>query len=57
VQNFVQGFSTVGPFDMACEFLMDDEKETIKKLIQRIEKNSKDTEGMKKMMQVYSKKC
>jgi len=42
---------------MACEFLMDDEKETIKKLIQRIEKNSKDTEGMKKMMQVYSKKC
>jgi len=36
---------------------MDDEKETIKKLILRIEKNSFDADGMKKVMNAYSKKC
>lgn len=51
---------SVKPFEMACEFLMDDEKETIKKFISKIEANSSSgSEGaeLKKVKNLYSKHC
>jgi len=46
--------SKVEPFSLACEFLMDEEIETIKKLISKIETHSKGTKGFEDVKQKFN---
>jgi len=45
LSGLAKGLVSVKPFEMACEFLMDDEKDTIKKFLKKIETNLQNKES------------
>lgn len=54
------GLVNAKPFEMACEFLMDDEKDTIKKFVEKVASNSEDADSadsIKKLKNLYKKYC
>lgn len=57
--EFTKGLVSVKPFEMACEFLMDDEKDTIKNYISKMDKNSKSVNAsdLKKVKGLFGKYC
>ena len=58
--EIARGLVAAKPFEMACEFLMDDEKETIKKFVEKITANSEgqeSAEAIEKLKKQYSKCC
>lgn len=55
-----RGLVATSPFEMACEFLMDDEKDTIKQFIEKVAKNTEvaeNDESLNKLKKQYSKYC
>lgn len=56
--EIARGLVTAKSFEMACEFLMDDEKDTINQFVQKVAVNSEGTESadsLKKLKNQYSK--